>query len=118
VVDDDLHEKMLRAARNQSLYREINERLEDFNEVFSRIADLDPEWLCECADENCVEPMRMSLGEYETLRSQSNRFAVLPGHVYAEVERVVTENERYVVVEKLGAATKFIEDNDPRRSRR
>jgi hypothetical protein len=117
-VDGGLDEKMLRAARNQSLYCAINEKIEAFNDAFSRVADLDPEWICECADENCVEPMRMTLGEYETLRSQPNRFAVLPGHVYPEVEYVVTENERYAVVKKLGVAATFVEEHDPRRSRR
>jgi len=116
-MDDDLHEKMLRAARNQALYCSINEKIEDLNKAFGRVADLDPEWICECADENCVEPMRMTLGEYETLRSQPNRFAVLPGHVYGEVERVIDQHDGYVVVEKLGVAAEFVKQRDPRRSR-
>jgi hypothetical protein len=72
-------------------------------------------WVCECADTDCTEPMDLTVAEYESLRAHPNRFAVLPGHVYPQVERVVEENERYVVVEKLGAGATFAVEHDPRR---
>jgi hypothetical protein len=116
-MDGSLDDKMLRAARNQSLYRAVNEKIEGLNQAFGEVLDAGSSWVCECADPDCTEPMKLTLGEYEELRSHPNRFAVLPGHVDFEVERVVAENDDYVVVEKLGVGAKFVEENDPRRSR-
>jgi len=104
----------VRAARNQSLYREINERIESLNEAFDDVLDLGGTWVCECADESCTEPMEMTLGEYEAVRAHPNRFAVLPGHIYPAAERVVEEHGHYVVVEKFGDAGAFAKEHDPR----
>jgi hypothetical protein len=107
-------DEMVRAARNQSLYRSINEKVMPLNEAFSSAADVEPEWICECADQACVAPMYMTFSEYEGLRSRPNRFAVLHGHVDAKVERVVEETENYVVVEKLGPGAAVAVETDPR----
>jgi hypothetical protein len=40
----------------------------------------------------------------ESVRRSGSTFAVAPGHVYPDVERVIAERERFVVVEKLEAA--------------
>jgi hypothetical protein len=105
----------VRAARHQSLFREVNERVADLNETFS---PLDPmgEWICECADERCFEPMSLTLAEYEAIREHAARFPVLPGHERPEVETVVEANDRYLVVEKIGAARAVAVEHDPRRS--
>jgi hypothetical protein len=109
----DAEQELLRAARNQALYRAVNERIEAVNEAFETLG-VDSSWLCECADPECTEAMELTLEEYEHLRSHPNRFAVLPGHVYPEVERVVVEHENYVVVEMLGIGATFVEEHDPR----
>lgn len=108
---------VLRAARNQALYREINEKIEDLNRAFDQVFDLGSTWICECADENCTEPLELTLGAYEAIRAHPARFAVLPGHVYPEAERIVDEHETYVVVEKVGVAREFVRQHDPRASR-
>ena len=82
-------DEMVRAARNQSLYREVNERIEDLNKRFDAALSAGATWVCECADSRCSEPMELTMGEYEELRSHPNRFAVLPGHVLEKVEHVV-----------------------------
>jgi hypothetical protein len=49
--------------------------------------------------------------EYEAIRSDEMRFAVLVGHVMPEVERVVSEHDgRYVVVEKREEVRAIAED--------
>ena len=108
--------RRVRAAQNQSLFRDINERIEQLNEAFATVLPLS-EWVCECADTTCVAHIVLSLSEYEALRADPNRFAVVPGHEVDEVERVVSRHERYVVVEKLGAGATVAVENDPRRSR-
>ena len=104
-----------RGARNQALFREVNERVEHVNEVFGKTKALG-EWVCECADPACTERMKMSLAEYEAIRENGTRFAVAASdeHVFPELERVAERNERFWVVDKLGEAGAVAEDLNPR----
>jgi hypothetical protein len=68
----------VRAARNQTLYRLVNEKIQPINEAFSETLQMEGEWVCECPDEHCTEPIQMTLAENEELRSPANRFAVYP----------------------------------------
>jgi hypothetical protein len=112
-MDAGSTEEMLRAARNQSLYREVNERIEDLNKRFDAALSAGATWVCECADTECSEPMELTLGEYEQLRSHPNRFAVLPGHVLDTLQHVVDTHDGYVVVGKVGCAAAFAGELDP-----
>ncbi len=100
----------VKGARNQSLFREVNERIEDLVEPSTR-----PEFLCECAADACTAVIEMSLEEYEVVRSDPRRFPIQPGHDVPEIERVVEENERFAVVEKLPGGREIAEATDPRR---
>jgi hypothetical protein len=106
-------EQLRRAARNQSIFREVNERLEELAEKFQVVAETAP-FSCECADLGCTAVIDLTLNEYEAVRKESNRFVVLPGHVYPEFERVVSENERYVLVAKYDGGGELAEELDPR----
>jgi hypothetical protein len=108
----------LRATRNQALYREVNEKIHELNAVFEQFAALSGTWVCECADEDCTAVMELTVAEYESLRAHPNRFAVLRGHVYDDVERVVEERDAYVIVEKLGPDAAYAIEHDPRREER
>lgn len=92
----------MKAARNQSLFREVNDQIAGLNETFEQFAPTG-DWVCECAESTCMETISMTLTEYEALRADGNRFAVRPGHERADVEEVVEANERYLVVSKLGS---------------
>jgi hypothetical protein len=94
-----------RAARNQSLFREINERVKQLNDGFSMVLPVG-EWICECADDTCVERIALSAEAYEEVRANGTHFIVAPSdeHVYPDVERVTERNEPYWVVEKFGRA--------------
>jgi hypothetical protein len=107
-------ERQVRAAKNQALFRQVNERLEGLAEAFQFIASQSASFVCECADTSCVEHMSLRMDEYEALRREPNHFAVLAGHVYPDVERVVSENERFVVVAKIEEAAKVAREHDPR----
>jgi hypothetical protein len=109
----DQAERQVRAARNQALFRLVNERLQGLAEAFQFIAQR-TSFACECADLSCVEQLSLSLEEYEELRTRPAQFVVLPGHVYPEVERVVTENERFVIVRKIGKGAEVAAEFDPR----
>lgn len=99
-----------RAAKNQSLFREVNERIEDLANpaAFST-------FICECMDETCSSMVSMTVEEYEHVRSDSNSFLVLPGHEVPEIEATSESNGRYVIVHKLGAGEAIAEGLDPRK---
>jgi hypothetical protein len=105
-----------RAGKNESLFREVNERIEDSTQDFSE--ELDPtkmfDFLCECSHPDCIERIRMTHGEYEALRRVPTHFAIRSGHGINEVESIVASNERYIVVAKLGAAARAAMHLDPR----
>jgi hypothetical protein len=109
-----------RAARNQSLFREYNERMEPSNAVHHWVNPPFADWICECANEACAVPVRLTMNEYEAVRENPTHFVVAPdeAHVVPEVEVVVVEREhRYWVVEKIGHAAAVSERFDPRSRR-
>jgi hypothetical protein len=105
-----------RAAENQSLYRSANERLKQLNEALDEVVpDGDShEWLCECADTDCSVRIATTLNEYEAVRENPRAFIVAPRHLYPEVERVLDENSRFMIVEKFDDAGETAEALDPR----
>jgi hypothetical protein len=112
---EDVRERQQRAARNQSLFREVNERVKDINDHFYVFTPLS-EWVCECANDDCVERIEMSAREYEHVRSDGARFFVSPSdqHVWPEVERVVERLANYWIVEKIELGAKIAIQQDPR----
>jgi hypothetical protein len=102
-MESSSQEREVRAARNQSLFRAVDEKLEAMNEAFVQFNERFT-IACECADVSCVEMLEIDPHESQAVRAEPRHFAVLPGHIYPEVEVVVREWEGYVVVEKTGAA--------------
>jgi hypothetical protein len=98
-----------KGARNQSLWREVNERIRAVAETSAEV-----EFLCECAKLDCTDVLKLSIAEYERIRSSPARFPIVPGHEFPEFEQVVETNEGYVVVEKNGEAAKIAAALDPR----
>jgi hypothetical protein len=108
-----------KAAKNQSLFREINERIKEMNEnsyVFTILGD----WVCECANDTCVERLSLSTRAYEAIRQHGTRFLVAPGdqHVWPDVEQVIEMNDEYWIVEKLERAAEIATQADPRSDQR
>jgi hypothetical protein len=105
-------EQQRRAAKNQSLFREVNERERENNNNNGL-------WLafvCECTYETCVQEIELTPEEYEQVRENPTHFAVAASdeHVVPDVERVVERHERYWIVEKVGVAAAVAEKLDPR----
>jgi hypothetical protein len=103
-----------RAARNQSLYRSINEKILELNQTLAEAGIEDSEWICECADTDCTVRVAATLREYELVRSNPRTFIVSQGHLYPEVERVLNQNDRYMIVEKIDNAGQIAETLNPR----
>ena len=109
---DSNHEREVRAARNQSLFRAVNEKVRELNEAtvsVSRSFVI----ACECADTLCVEMIEIAPDDYLAVREEPRRFVVRPGHVLPDVETVVAEGETYVVVEKTETAGELAEQLAP-----
>lgn len=103
-----MSESLERLARNQSLFREVNERIE------MMIGDNETvEFVCECSDTDCVSTVELKVDAYERIRSKSTWFFVKAGHDIPEIERVVSQSNGYAVVEKL-VAIEFSKEADPR----
>ena len=103
-----------RAARNQAMMREVNEQLEGLADG----AAASREFVCECADPECIEPIELTSKEYESVRTRGSTFVIAAGHVYPDVERVVSKNSRFVVAEKLRSGGELARAHDPRARRR
>ena len=94
-----------RLARNNSLFREANERIRAKAESYGTGMDRLP-FLCECPREDCHELVRISLPDYASIRDEMSHFLVAPDHETAEGQyaMVVRRTDSYVVVEKTGEA--------------
>ena len=114
----ELDTRRVGAAKSQSLFREVNERIEDLATRPSIFEDLrrseQLDLACECASHECSEPVRMTVSDYESIRSDPNAFFVLPGHHIPGVERIIRESDGFVVVAKLGGGENVAERLDPR----
>ena len=106
----DLELQRQRAAKNQSLFREVNERIEDLASSASFSL-----FVCECMNDSCDASVEMPVEEYEKIRAAGNSFFVLPGHEVFEVEQVVETTDSYLVVAKLGTGGSVAEQLDPRK---
>lgn len=100
-----------RLAKNESLFRAVNERLDELGEAASWSKTTD--YLCECSDTTCIETIELTNDEYERARSRPTVFMLIPGHQRLEIERVIEENEHFLLVEKIVAVDEIIEQ-DPR----
>ena len=100
-------------AKNEELFRKVNERIETLSQAVAE-DDSMMEYLCECDRPDCYDRVRATRSEYEAVRAESTQFIVLPGHEDPRIERVALSNERFLIVEKQGAAAQAAEESDPR----
>lgn len=94
-----------RLARNEVMFRAINDRIRELAGRFQQLQDEELSFICECADETCVERVPLTPAQYDEMRAVTARFAVVPGHeVTPLVERVVFRSNDFVIVRKIGIA--------------
>jgi hypothetical protein len=102
-----------RVAKNEALFRRVNERIEEINEALAGESESD--FLCECGNDDCTAPVSLTLSEYEEVRSNPTHFLIAPGHDVIDLERVIRETDRYAVVKKFaGEAERIAVETDPR----
>ena len=97
----------------QARRRDANESIEDSIQSTGRSsADM---FFCECGDPRCYRTVCVTIEEYESVRERPNHFLIVLNHENPEVECVISETERFAVVETLtGEASKVALRTDPR----
>jgi hypothetical protein len=101
-----------RIAHNETLFREVNERIEAGQWPTGRGGPA--AFRCECGSLRCNRMVELTLEEYEHVRAGATRFVLVPGHEIPAIERVVEREAGYVVVEKDGDAGETAAETDPR----
>jgi hypothetical protein len=100
-----------RVAMNEATFRKVNEGMKDGQDGAGLL-----NFVCECGRLHCTSIIRLTCAEYEGLRANPRRFAIVEGHEILEAEEIVERHERYLVVEKSGAPeAEIVEHTDPRR---
>jgi hypothetical protein len=104
----------------RGVLREVNDRIAALTLHF---ADGGParsaQFICECGDPLCTEPVTVTLDLYESIRAEPRRYLIAVNHEDPEAETVVVVGADHAIVETLaGGASKMAEATDPRRSAR
>jgi hypothetical protein len=108
-VDEERQERL---AKNESLFRELNENI---RALAQRLGPGAPyEFICECSTSGCFERVTLTLAEYEKVRADGTHFLLADGHEDMQIEQVIATHPEYVVVEKDGVAGLVAEADDPR----
>jgi len=108
-------EREKRMANNETLFREVNERVDDIATDFVGGDDRSThEYFCECANADCTFRVTLTHAQYRGIRADPRQFVVLPLHFTPEVETLVAKNEGHWLVRKTGEAGEYVEKLDPR----
>jgi hypothetical protein len=105
-----------RAARNEEVFRDVNERIEQGAEQHGVEAPLS--FHCECGQASCVTTIDVAPAEYERVVRERYHFILIPGHEQPEIERIVERRGEYIVVEKIGEAREQIDRDHPQQRHR
>ena len=104
-----------RIARNEALFRSVNERVRELVTTAS-LGDRDPvaSFVCECGRSDCTATVGLTVAEYEHVRADPTHFVVISGHETPDVEEVLERHERYDVVRKHPTEAQIAIETDPR----
>ena len=100
----------------EAALREVNERIDELaadTYVLGWSEDGLVDYRCECGRPDCRAWVRLTLEEYDRIRTQDDRFAVARDHETEGLEGVVERTDRFLVVDKLDQFEPAVAD-DPR----
>lgn len=104
-----------RKGHNQAAFREANERIEGTaSDLVGDNRRRTVPFLCECPERDCRQIVLVTLEEYERVRADGTHGIEALGHDDAAVERVIEQNDRFIVTEKFGPAAATVLRTDPR----
>jgi hypothetical protein len=97
---------------NEATFRKLNKRMQkslktsnnSVSAVHHTRTDHDETtpmyFFCECSDENCQMPVKISPKSYNAIHEDDAKFILIPGHETKKIEDVVEKHEDYYVVKK------------------
>lgn len=100
-----------RAARNEEVFRNVNEGIVAGAEQHGVSGTLP--FHCECGRASCMDTIEISPARYEETVRKRYCFVLIPGHEEPRIERVVERAPNFLVVEKIGEARKQIDRDHP-----
>jgi hypothetical protein len=101
-----------RQIENEMIFRRGNEKVGDeINNLDAMLIEDDNPQLtwddsillnfkCECSDEDCNERIPMRLSVYNKIHENRDAFIIIPKHQVNKIEKVITTEDNYSVVEK------------------
>ena len=107
-----------RVAHNQSVFRQANEGIaKSADEIGGDFRTIP--FICECPDRRCTFLARLTLLDYDHVRSNGRWFLVIPGHEICvvdgeDVAEVYKRNAGFSIVEAVGRAGAAAEELNPR----
>jgi hypothetical protein len=105
-----------RDAEQQCLARDANEAVELVNVALTHGAPRGS-LRCECGDPACGGRLTVTHGEYEAVRGYGSRFVISLDHENPENACVLSENERFAVIDVVvGPARHRVLARNPRHS--
>jgi hypothetical protein len=102
-----------RAARNEEIFRDVNERIDEGADLHG--VDRPLPYHCECSTVSCLQTLELRPPEYDRVAGERYRFVVVPGHEDPAVELVVETHDGYLVVEKIGEAREQLDRDHPQK---
>lgn len=110
-----MDEAQRRKAANESVFREVNERIEALQHAFALTEHEPLQIVCECDRLDCMQRLAITVDTYERTRAEADQFVVANGHEDPGVEDVVDTGPGYLVVRKRSGEPRAIaEATDPR----
>lgn len=93
---------------------EINGRR--VNEAIERGAEADTAtFVCECGHLGCSTTIELSMEEYESVRTNFDRFLLMPGHEIEKIDEIVERHPTHlVIVKRVGEARRMAAASDER----
>jgi hypothetical protein len=85
-----------RALENELRFRKANEEIDERRQELE-IGGRTP-YICECEDERCTELIRLTVDEYDEIRSEPMHFLIATGHPTRG--KPVQERSAYSIVAK------------------
>lgn len=100
-----------RLARNQALFREVNERMLELNDGFDGNSMV---FVCECSNVDCTATLAINRNDYESVRAHPTFFAIASGHEILAIEKVIDQRNGFTIVQKTTESDYAVE-TDPRK---
>jgi hypothetical protein len=85
-------------VRNRN--RTVSTALKKYFGGAKEIVDSPLEFVCECSDITCEEPIKVTITEYEKLHQRNDRFLIVKGHKSPTVEKTIDVKGKLELVEK------------------